>query len=132
MKKICILLFAFTLFQWSCGSSGGLGSGWQFLGDQSVDYIIDHDELTVSNVNDEFRKVRLRVTEGPLHILNMRIHFDNGGVQNVSMNSVIRAGEQSKSIALEGGMRHINKIGFWYNTVGFLKGKAKVGVWASK
>ncbi len=132
MRKTCLIIFAFGLLQWSCSSTTGAAGGWQFLGDQSVGYVVDHDELTLGNVNDQFRRIRLRVTDGPLHIINMRIHFDSGGVQTVPFNSVIRAGEQSKAITLEGGMRNIRKIGFWYNTVGILKGKARVAVWASK
>lgn len=105
---------------------------WQYLGDKWVNFGVDHDELVLGNIRDNFRQIRLRVTDGPLHIMDMKVHFDNGGVQDVPLRSLIKQGQQSRIIDLNGGSRSLEKITFWYETVGFRKGRSRVAVWALK
>jgi hypothetical protein len=105
---------------------------WQYLGDKWVNFGVDHDELMLGNIRDNFRQIRLRVTDGPLHIMDMKVHFDNGGVQDVPLRSLIKQGQQSRIIDLNGGSRSLEKITFWYETVGFRKGRSRVAVWALK
>lgn len=104
-------------------------SGWSYLGDKWVNFGADHDELFIGNVKDDFRQIQLRITDGPLHMMDMKIHFDNGGVQDIAMRSNFKQGDQSRVIDLDGGVRHLNKISFWYETIGFRKGKSRVAVW---
>lgn len=103
--------------------------GWRYLGDKWVNFGVDHDELLLGNIKDDFRQIRLRVTDGPLHVMDMKVHFDNGSVQDVPLRSLIRQGQQSRVIDLDGGLRHLQKISFWYETVGYRKGRARVAVW---
>lgn len=105
---------------------------WQYLGDKWVNFGVDHDELMLGNIRDNFRQIRLRVTDGPLHIMDMKVHFDNGGVQDVPLRSLIKQGQQSRIIDLNGGSRSLEKITFGYETVGFRKGRSRVAVWALK
>jgi len=105
---------------------------WQYLGDKWVNFGVDHDELMLGNIRDNFRQIRLRVTDGPLHIMDMKVHFDNGSVQDVPLRSLIKQGQQSRIIDLNGGSRSLEKITFWYETVGFRKGRSRVAVWALK
>ncbi len=130
------LLFGALVLLTSCSSPRPSSSvavnpsgGWQYLGDKWVNFGVDHDELMLGNIKDEFRQIRLRVTDGPLHLMDMKVHFDNGGVQDVALRSVIRQGDQSRVIDLDGGMRHLHKITFWYETMGIRKGKSRVAVW---
>lgn len=132
MKRSFLFLLISAWLISGCSSTGGVGAGWQVLGEQSVNLIIDHDELTLGNTGDALRKIRLKVIDGPVHIINIRIHFDTGGVQNVPVNTTLKTGQQSKVIDLEGGLRNIRKIGFWYNTVGLFNGKSRVAVLGSK
>ena len=59
----------------------------------------------------------------------MNIHFDNGAIQEVAVRNRFAQGSESRVIELDGGLRHLNKIEFWYETKGFLRGKARVAVW---
>jgi hypothetical protein len=102
---------------------------WKFIGDKNVGFGVDHDVIHCGNVNDDFRQIRLKVTDGPLKIYDMKIYFDNGSVQDVSLRSQIPQGGQSRIIDLEGGIRHLNKIEFWYETKGFARGRSRVAVW---
>jgi hypothetical protein len=39
------------------------------------------------------------------------------------------AGTESRVIDLDGGLRHLTKIEFWYETRGFARGKSRIAVW---
>jgi len=102
---------------------------WTFLGDKNVGFGADHDVIHFGNWKDDVRQIKLKITEGPLKMYRMNIHFDNGSVQEVTLRNRFAQGSESRVIDLDGGLRHLNKIEFWYETKGFLRGKARVAVW---
>jgi hypothetical protein len=105
---------------------------WKFIADKTVNFSVDRDVIHFGDLRDDFRQLKLRVTDGPLKMLDMKIYFDNGSVQDVQLRSLFRQGSESRVIDLDGGLRHLTKIEFWYETVGRAKGKARVAVWGKK
>jgi len=104
-------------------------AGWFFLGDKQVGFGVDHDVINFGNGRDDVRQVKIKVTDGPLKMYSMKIHFDNGSVQNVELRNRFAQGSESRVIDLDGGLRHLSQIEFWYETKGFIKGKSRVAVW---
>ena len=105
---------------------------WKFIGDKKVSWGVDHDVIHTGNINDDFRQLKLRVTDGPLKIYDMKVYFDNGEVQDVSIRFQIHQGGESRVIDLNRGLRQISRIEFWYETKGFKKGRARIAVWGKK
>jgi hypothetical protein len=130
--KICFCLLAVSFLSFTTIRNAPDSAPWKFIGDKWVSFGLDRDVIHTGNIKDDFRQLKLKVTDGPLHVLDMKVHFDNGDVQDVQMRSLIRQGGESRVIDLEGGLRHLNKIEFWYETVGRKKGKARVAVWGRK
>ncbi|MBL0145879.1 MAG: DUF2541 family protein [Chitinophagaceae bacterium] len=130
MKKYVsiLMLFVFVITTAFYSSS----NDWKFIGDKMVGFGVDHDVIVTGNTNDDFRKLKLKVTSGPLKVYDMKVYFDNGSVQDVALRQHIRQGGESRVIDLDGGLRHIKKIEFWYETKGFLRGRSRVAVWGSK
>jgi len=124
--KILFCACAFMLFGFTINTTY---KEWKFIGDKNVGYDVDHDEINAGDKNDEFRQIRIRVTDAPLKIMDLKIHFDNGSVQDVSIRNNIKQDGESRVIDLNGGLRRLDKIEFWYSTVGKDKGRAKVAVW---
>lgn len=102
---------------------------WFFLEDKNVGFGVDHDVIHFGNWKDDVRQIKLKVTDGPLRMYNMKIYFDNGGVQDVALRNKFNAGSESRVIDLDGGLRHLSKIEFWYETRGFARGRSRVAVW---
>lgn len=102
---------------------------WFFLEDKKVGFGVDHDVIHFGNWKDDVRQIKLRVTDGPLKMYSMKIYFDNGSVQNVELRNRFAQGSESRVIDMDGGLRHLSKIEFWYETKGFARGKARVAVW---
>ncbi len=105
---------------------------WRLLGDKNVNFSVDRDVLHFSNWGDDVRQLKLKVTDGPLKMYSMTIHFDNGSTQSVELRNHFAQGSWSRVIDLDGGLRHLTKIEFVYETQGFLKGKSRVAVWGRK
>jgi hypothetical protein len=102
---------------------------WFFLGDKKVGFGVDHDVIHFGNWRDDVRQIKLKVTDGPLKMFSMKVHFDNGGTQDVALRFQFAQGSESRVIDLDGGLRHLSSIEFTYETKGFLRGKARVAVW---
>jgi hypothetical protein len=129
MKKITVLFVLLFMFISAAVHAQG---GWRFIADKRVGFGVDHDVIVTGNSNDDFRKLKIRVTDGPLKMYDMKVYFDNGTVQDVSIRTLIRQGGETRVIDLDGGLRHIQRIEFWYETKGFLKGRSRVAVWGFK
>ena len=106
---------------------------WKFLGDKTVNYGVDRDVIRFGDLGDAYRQIRFHVTDAPVRIFDVKIYFDNGDVQDVSLRKVIPQGGDSRAIDLAGGIRHLSKIEFWYKpgARGRL-GKSRVAVWGRR
>lgn len=129
MKKNAAFLIIVFLF---ISVTASAQNGWRFIADKKVGFGVDHDVIVTGNTNDDFRKLKVRVTDGPLKMYDMKVYFDNGSVQDVSIRALIRQGGETRVIDLDGGLRHITRIEFWYETKGFLRGRSRVAVWGFK
>jgi hypothetical protein len=131
ISKLLLGLIAIGLLSFTApGKQAASHHGpWKFIADKRVNFSVDRDVILLGDVRDDFRQLKLRVTDGPLKMLDMKIYFDNGSVQDVQLRSRFSQGSESRVIDLDGGLRHLSKIEFWYETVGRAKGKARVAVW---
>jgi len=133
MKKFKLLFAAlpFLLMSFSVADQN-LGPGkWRFIADKNVRYGPDHDVIIVTG-NDNYSQLRLKVTDAPLKINDMKVHFENGNVFDVSIRNEIRQGGQSRVIDLPAGSRNIKKVEFWYSTIGTQQGTARVALWGKR
>ena len=127
---IIAVVFSFsTSFTTNNSTSTNKAGDWFFLGDKKVGFRADHDVINFGNWRDDVRQLKLKITDGPLKMYNMIIHFDNGATQNIELRNRFAQGSESRVIDLDGGLRHLTKIEFWYETKGFVRGKSKVAVW---
>jgi hypothetical protein len=131
MSTIKLLLLTLITVFISCSNRPPAGE-WRFIGDKWVSFGVDHDVIRVGNTGDGFSKLKLRVTSGPLKMYDMKVYFDNGSMQDVPIRATIPQGGESRVIDLNGGIRKLDRIEFWYETKGVRQGKARVAVWGRK
>jgi hypothetical protein len=129
LTTIFLCIFSATLFGFTVLHKNETVATWKFIGDKTVSFGVDRDVIHVGNKNDEFRQLKVKVTDGPLKFYDMKVHFDNGDVQDVQLRSLIRKGGESRVIDLNGGLRRLKKVEFWYETKGFARGRARVALW---
>lgn len=128
--KPFLLVISIALISFTSIETGELQQ-WKLLGEKKVSFIIDRDVIHVTG-NDNYRQIKVKVKDGPVHILDMDVHFENGDKYDVAIKKRIPQGGESRIINLPGGSRSIKKIEFWYETKGFLKGRGRVQVWGRR
>jgi len=122
-----------TLAQQAVRPNPGAAGEWRLIGQTQADHAADHDAIIVKGPFDNFRKIKFKVTNAPLNMQRMVITYDNGQPDNIDIRQNIPQGGESRAIDLRGiGKRSVRRIDFWYDTKGFLKGKADVTVFGMK
>ena len=111
----------------------GAPGTWRLIGQTQADHAADHDTIIVQGPFDNFRQIKFKVTNAPLNMQRMVVTYDNGAPDNIEVRQNIPQGGESRAIDLRGvGKRSLRRIDFWYDTKGFLKGKADVTVFGMK
>src|SRR5688572_15170891 len=131
LTKLLLLLSAVSFFSFTTVKNTNMAKPgeWFYLGDKTVGIGADHDVIHFGNWKDDVRQIKLKITDGPLKMYNMKIHFDNGAVQEVALRNRFAQGSERRVIDMDGGLRHLTKIEFWYETKGFAKGRSRVAIW---
>ncbi|MEN9685863.1 MAG: hypothetical protein RLZZ28_1649 [Bacteroidota bacterium] len=112
---------------------GGPAGSWRLLGTVVANHSADHDAIVVNGPHDYFRKLKFKVTNSPLNMQRMLVRYDDGGApEKIDTRIEIPKGGESRVIDLRGGKRKIKSIEFWYDTRGFLNGKAELTVFGMK
>jgi hypothetical protein len=113
--------------------NAGAAGTWKLIGQTHADHGADHDTIIVKGPFDNFRKIKFKVTDAPLNMQHMVVTYDNGAPDKIEIRQNIPQGGESRTIDLRGiGKRSVRRIDFWYDTQGFLKGKADVTVFGMK
>jgi hypothetical protein len=99
---------------------------WVRLGRVTATHSADHDTIRVEGRNDDFRKLKFRVSDSPLNLHRIIVTYDNGGAEKLEVRQNIPKGGETRDIDLQGGRRSIRSIEFWYDTKGLFNGKADV------
>ncbi len=130
LTKIFICVLAVSLFSFTgIEKNRSITGEWRFLADKKVGFGVDHDVIHFSNWGDNVRQIKLKVTDGPLKMYDMKVHFDNGATQDIQLRFNFVQGSESRVIDLDGGLRRLDKIEFRYETKGFMRGKAQISVY---
>jgi len=105
----------------------GTKGSWRLLGTVIANHKADHDIIIVKGPYDYFRRLKFKVTNAPLNMQRMLVRYDDGGKpENIDVRYDIPKGGESRVIDLKGGKRRLKSVEFWYDTKGFLNGKATV------
>jgi hypothetical protein len=105
----------------------GIKGSWRLLGTVQASHKADHDVIIIAGPYDYFRRLKFKVTNAPLNMQRMLVRYDDGGKpENIDIRYNIPQGGESRIIDLKGGKRKLKSVEFWYDTKGFLRGKAEL------
>jgi hypothetical protein len=111
----------------------GPAGSWRLIGQTHADHGADHDTIVVKGPYDNFRRIKFKVTDAGLNMQHMVVTYDNGQPDKIDVRQNIPQGGESRVIDLKGvGQRSLRRVDFWYDTKGFLKGKADVTLFGMK
>lgn len=126
-RLLAILLAAVALL-----APPAAAKDWTLLGERHVNDRLDHDTIVVTGERGTFTALKIRVRRAAVAFHDVKVHFRNGGVQDVEMRDRIPAGGESRVLDLPGGERVIEKIEFWYDAKTLGRRGARVEVWGRR
>ena len=105
---------------------------WRILGTMQATHNGDHDALEIKGPHDSYRKLKIKVRNSPVNIQRMVVRYEDGKPEEINTRNEIPKDGESRVIDLQGGKRKIKAIDFWYDTKGFLNGKAELTILGMK
>jgi hypothetical protein len=93
-----------------------------FLGERVVTNKAEKDVFEVTH-NDWYRKIQFETRRAGVEIIDLKVHYEGGGVEDIAVKSFVDPGSWSREIDLNGGQRRIEKVVFTYKASP--KGKRK-------
>jgi hypothetical protein len=138
VRRLMVSSFALVLVAGSAHAEGWYmddskhDGAWVRLGRVTATHSADHDTIRVEGRNDDFRKLKFRVSDSPLNLHRIIVTYDNGGAERLDVRQNIPKGGETRDIDLQGGKRSIRTIEFWYDTKGLLNGKADVTAYGKR
>jgi hypothetical protein len=107
---------------------------WELLGSRKVQFSADQDTIPVTASEGRFAKMKLKILDNPIHLIDLKVFYGNGEVQDVKVAKDFAKGGETRVIDLSGGSRVIKKVRLRYKTkLGvkrLLRGQATVKVFA--
>ena len=111
MKKVLIPLFALALLLYVAPSAHA--ADWVYLGQAHVDGQSDHDNIEVGKAAGRYTFLQIRVKNAPIEFERIVVHYGNGEPEVIQVRDVIRRGQHSRAIALQGD-RFVKSFELWY------------------
>ena len=84
------------------------------LGERHVTDLSERDAIEVGANRGAFTGLRVKASGASIEFKRVVVHFENGAEQVFEKNRLLRKGDRSRVIDLEGGARLIDKVVFHY------------------
>ena len=105
---------------------------WKLLGTKKAALSVDRDVITVGADEGTFKAIKLTVKKSGIRMKDMKVHFSNGDVVDVTIRRLIPKGGETRVIDLPGKNRNIKKVVFWYESTKKTKKRATVRLWGRR
>ncbi len=124
MKKVAIISLAILTGLFF--SSFVVPVRWEHLGSRKINHTLDRDVIYVTGAEGSFNALKIKVISEPIALYDIKVHYRNGGVEDIKTRINLPAGGESRVIDLRGKNRVIEKVVFRYETKGSQGKRAKV------
>lgn len=104
--------------------------GWIKLGTQTVSPGVDHDVLTVTEIEQTYNHLKIKVLKAPVHLRNIDIIYNDNTSESHLIERQLKKGASSRNLDLVGYGRVIKQIVFIYSGRNSGKGAAQLEVLA--
>lgn len=129
MKKVLIASALLALTAWLAPAAHA--ASWTYLGQAHVDGQHDHDNIEVGKAAGRYRFLQIRVRNAPIEFDHIVVHYGNGEPQTLQVRDVIRAGQHSRAIALEGD-RFVQSFELWYGKAKPYSARPELTLWGKR
>jgi hypothetical protein len=108
-----VIALAVTAATFALPSAATAQRGWETIGSREVNGGLDRDVIAVRG-NERFRAIRLCANRRPVRLIDVDVDYANGGRQDMQAAALLRAGECTRPLNLNGKRRDIKNIRLSY------------------
>jgi hypothetical protein len=130
MKTTTLTLAAAAAASLLASTAPALAFGWDLLGTRNVSERAETDTITLPG-NRRFDRIKLCAYRAPVRIIDIDVHYENGGHQDINTRWEIRPGDCTRNIDLNGNNRNIRAIVLRYEENSWRLGSATVRVFGN-
>lgn len=106
---------------------------WAKLGQRTVNFGLDRDEIRVTARDGRFTSIRLKTEVAPINLHRCVVHFANGTTKSFKIaGGDLRAGQITRNLDLPGNRRVITKVVFWYDTKSRASRRGRIELWGRR
>ncbi|MEZ5924754.1 MAG: hypothetical protein R3D57_10275 [Hyphomicrobiaceae bacterium] len=106
-----------------------LGREWQLLAQQSIDLGRDRQIIDIGDESGRVNALVLRAKRDDIRLRRLRLVYGNGDEEEVPVDSILYAGEETSLIELKGRARLVQSIEVVTRTIGRSGRRAELEVW---
>jgi len=136
-RKFVLCALAACLAGWMAGDASAQRrdrdrDDWELLGTQTVGFRVDRDVIRVGRGEGPFTRIALEARENDIFLMDLKVVFLNGQVQDLPVRALLRANSRTRSIDLVGGERGIRQIEVVYRARPDFRGRAILNVYGER
>jgi hypothetical protein len=107
-------------------------AGWHKIGEITASFKMQNESIVVWGA-DEFKAIKLKVTDAPINIERMEVFYEDGSSEQINVTSELKAGAETRVINLKKPDAELNKVAFTYKTLPSYSGeKAEIELYGLK
>jgi F0F1-type ATP synthase membrane subunit b/b' len=137
MKRAIVVVFA--MFGLMCGVVAQKPAvvmsdkaGWHKIGEITASFKMQNESIVVWGA-DEFKAIKLKVTDAPINIERMEVFYEDGTSEQINVTSQLKVGAETRVINLRKPEAELSKVAFTYKTLPNYSGeKAEIELYGLK
>lgn len=106
--------------------------GWHKIGEVKASFKLESESIVVLGA-DEFKSIKLKVTDAPINLQSVIVYYESGNVQEIPIKGTLQAGAETGIFDLNRPADELKKVSFTYKSESSFKGdKAHVELYGLK
>ncbi len=89
--------------------------GWHKIGEVKASFKNESESISVLGA-DEFKSIKLKVTDAPINIQDVTVYYESGNSQDIPVDGMLKAGAETGTYNLDRPTDDIKKITFTYKS----------------
>jgi hypothetical protein len=95
--------------------------GWHKIGEVKASFKTETESIAVIG-EDEFKSIKLKVTDAPINIDRITVYYESGEVEDVPVSNELQAGAETRVFDLKYPAKDLKKVTFVYKSLPSYRG----------
>lgn len=89
--------------------------GWHKIGEVKASFKMESESIAIFG-KDEFKSIKLKVTDAPINIDKVTVFYESGDTQDIPVSGSLKAGSETGVFKLNNPTAELQKVVFTYKS----------------